>query len=66
MYPSGGPPAPVHQELHEDNQNTDKHSQAQEDEAPAEHREAVGLPLLLLDLLHLGLIRPLPVSSDHY
>ena len=62
---SGCPPSPVHQKLYEDHEDTDQHSEPQEDEAPAEQGEAVWLPVLLLAWLSLTLFRarPIPVSE---
>ena len=61
---SGRPPAPVHEELDEDDEDADQHAQPQHDEAPAEQGEAVGLPVLLLALPSLAVLRsrPVPVS----
>ena len=58
---SGCPPSPVHQKLYKDHEDTDQHSEPQEDEAPAEQGEAVGLPVLLLAWLSLTLFRPRPI-----
>ena len=64
---SGCPPSPVHQKLYKDHEDTDQHSEPQEDEAPAEQGEAVGLPVLLLGLLSLTLFRPRPIPvSENY
>ena len=41
-------PAPVHQKLNQDHEDADEHSEPHQDEAPAEHGEAVGLWLHLL------------------
>ena len=41
-------PAPVHQELDKDHEDADEHGEPHQDEAPAEHGEAVGLGLHLL------------------
>ena len=59
---SGCAPAPVHEELYEDDEDADQHAHPQQDEAPAEQGEAVGLPVLLLGLRSLGVVRSRPVS----
>ena len=41
-------PAPVHQQLDQDHEHADEHGEPHQDEAPAEHGEAVGLRLRLL------------------
>ena len=57
--------APVHQQLHEDDEDTDQHSKAEEDEAPPEDREAVRLPVRLLGPL-CALVRPVPVFKGTF
>ena len=40
-------PAPVHQQLDQDHEHADEHGEPHQDQAPAEHGEAVGLRLML-------------------
>ena len=59
----GRAPAPVHQELEEDDKNTDKHGETEEYEAPPEHREAVGFSVRLLARIHLSWLKPISVPA---